>query len=115
LVVSKQLRVYLTVDAQTKALLEEWANQQGRNVTNLASWIVEREMRRAVASGEFKSTQTSEDSLELLRSFFDAVAAGRFYSDSDLARLATEVEIDVNHLIAHQNCFKKKGKAKGGN
>jgi len=50
---SKQVRIYLTVEQGDKDLLEEWAESQGRTLTNLSTWVILSKMREAIASGEF--------------------------------------------------------------
>lgn len=99
-------RVNLTLTEEVIAELQQWADQTGHNVTSLCTWLVKRSLATAKEEGEFKC---KPNSLDLMRQFFDDVASGKYYSDKDLAKLATEVEIDPAHLIAHQNCFKKGG------
>jgi len=50
----------------------------------------------------------SKDSLDILRQFFDDVVDGKYYADQELATLANDLDVSVDHLIAHQDCFKKK-------
>ena len=106
---AKQIRIYLTLREETRANLERWAELQGRNLTNLATWLIEESVREAIESGELKPSEPESDSLDLIRQFFDNVADGKYYADKDLAKLANDVDVSVEHLIAHQNCFKKKG------
>lgn len=105
----KQIRIYLTLKKEVRQNLERWAESQGRPLTNFASWLVERSIKEAIDSGELKPSERESDSLDRMRQFFDDVAEGRFYPDKDLAKLAIELDISVDHLIAHQDCFKKKG------
>lgn len=106
---AKQIRIYLTIGEETRSNLERWAELQGRHLTNLATWLIEEAIREAIASGELKPSEPAKDSLDLVRQFFDDVADGKYYADKDLATLAIELDVSVDHLIAHQNCFKKKG------
>ena len=103
---AKPSRVNLTLPSEIIAELQQWADQTGHNVTSLCTWLVKRSLATAKESGEF---QCKPSSLDLLRKFFDDTANSKRYSDKELAKLATEVEIDPAHLIAHQNCFKKGG------
>ena len=108
--VTKQIRIYLTVREETRSNLEAWAEAQGRNLTNLANWLIEKAVNDAIVSGELKKTEVdpSTDPLDRVRQFFEDVADGKYYADQDLATLANELDVSVDHLIAHQNCFKKK-------
>ena len=105
---AKQIRIYLTVKEETRSHLEAWADVQGRNLTNLANWLIEKAVNEAILSGEFKPPKPSKDSLDILRQFFDDVVDGKYYADQELATLANELDVSVDHLIAHQDCFKKK-------
>ena len=105
---TKQIRIYLTVKEETRSHLEAWADVQGRNLTNLANWLIEKAVNEAILSGEFKPTKPSKDSLDILRQFFDDVVDGKYYADLELATLANDLDVSVDHLIAHQDCFKKK-------
>ena len=105
---TKQIRIYLTVKEETRSHLEAWADVQGRNLTNLANWLIEKAVNEAIVSGELKPTKPSKDSLDILRQFFEDVVDGKYYADQELATLANELDVSVDHLIAHQDCFKKK-------
>ena len=73
-----------------------------------AAFYVTTAILEARKNGELdKLLSEGSEAADLLRSFFDDVAAGRYYSDKNLAKLATEADIESSHLIAYQNCFKK--------
>jgi len=46
-------RLALTLPDSTYALLEDWADQQGRPTTSLATFILERYVADAIESGAF--------------------------------------------------------------
>ena len=104
---TKQIRISLTVKEETRSHLEAWADVQGRNLTNLANWLIEKAVNDAIVSGELKPTEPSKDSLDILRQFFDDVSDGKYHDETELATLANDLDVSVDHLIAHQDCFKK--------
>ena len=110
---TRQARVNLTLTDFIVSELQQWADQSGHTVTSLCTWLVKRSLDAAKKSKEFQSIEPSPDSLDLVRHFFDDVAVGKYYSEKDLSKLATELEVDPKHLIAHQNCFKKEGSKVG--
>ena len=110
---TRQARVNLTLTDFIVSELQQWADQSGHTVTSLCAWLVKRSLDAAKKSKEFQSTEPAPDSLDLVRHFFDDVASGKYYSDRDLAKLANEVDVSVDHLIAHQGCFQKKGEKVG--
>jgi len=110
----RQARVNLTLTDSIVDELNQWAAQSGHTVTSLCTWLVKRSLDAAKKSKEFRPTEPSTDSLDRVRQFFDDVADSKYYADQDLATLANELDVSVDHLIAHQNCFKKK-RGKVGN
>lgn len=101
-------RVNLTLSEELVSELQQWADQCGHTVTSLCAWLVKKSLLDAKKSGDFKSGES--DAIDLMRQFFDEVAAGKFYTDKNLIKLAMKLDISVDHLIAYQNCFKKQGK-----
>jgi len=110
----RQARVNLTLTESLVSELQQWADQSGHTVTSLCSWLVKRSVVAAKESKEYEPIDPSTDPLDRVRQFFDDVADGKYYADQDLATLANELDVSVDHLIAHQNCFKKK-RGKVGN
>ena len=110
----RQARVNLTLTDSIVDELNQWAAQSGHTVTSLCTWLVKRSLDAAKKSKEFRPIEPSTGSIDRVRQFFDDVASGKYYSEKDLAKLANEVDVSVEHLIAHQNCFKKK-RGKVGN
>lgn len=47
-------RVFMTLPDAVFEELEQWADQQGRPVANLAAFLVETSLRQAKERGEFK-------------------------------------------------------------
>jgi hypothetical protein len=93
------------------------SKKDGERLASKAVFFVETAITEARERGELDGLPIEDDepnNFDLVRSFFDNVAAGRFYSNKDLTLLAAEMEVDAKHLIAHQNCFKKKGGSKVG-
>ena len=109
----RQARVNLTLTESFVSELQQWADQSGHSVTSLCTWLVKRSLDAAKESKEFRSIEPLTDSIDRVRQFFDYVAVGKYYSEKDLSKLATELEVDPKHLIAHQNCFKKEGSKVG--
>jgi CopG-like RHH_1 or ribbon-helix-helix domain, RHH_5 len=106
----RQARVNLTLTESIVLELGEWADQTGHTVTSLCTWLVKRSLAQAKKAGEFQPSGDSEHggSIDIIRQFFDDVADGKYYSEKDLTKLAIEVEVSADHLIAYQECFKKK-------
>jgi len=105
---SRQARVNLTLTDEVMSDLQQWSEQSGHTVTSLCTWLVKRSLVNAKQSGEFQP-KDSDDALDLMREFFDSVAGGKYYADKDLAKLAIELDISVDHLIEHQRCYQKGG------
>ena len=99
-------RVNLTLSEELVSELQQWADQCGHTVTSLCAWLVKKSLIDAKKSGDFKSEEI--DAIDILRQFFDDVASGNYYDQKGLATLANELDVSVDHLIAHQDCFKKK-------
>lgn len=104
----RQARVNLTLTESLVSELQQWADQSGHTVTSLCSWLVKRSVVAAKESKEYEPTDSSTDPLDRVRQFFDDVADGKYYADQDLAKLANEVDVSVDHLLVHQDCFKKR-------
>lgn len=51
---AEQKRIYLTLNNERREELSEWAEQQGRPVTNLATWLIEKAIDRAKETGEYQ-------------------------------------------------------------
>jgi len=64
-------RLYLSLEEKTHAELTEWAEQQGRPVTNLATWLVEQALHKAKQTGEYvpglKQGKTTINILDIQR------------------------------------------------
>ena len=111
---TKQIRIYLTVKEETRSHLEAWADVQGRNLTNLANWLIEKAVNEAIVSGELKPTKPSKDSDSaqsesevVLNEFLDSIELGKFYSDKEISILAFEVGRSVQSLRKIQACYQK--------
>lgn len=109
----KTARVNLSLANPIAFELQQWADQSGHTVTSLCTWLVKRSLDAAKKSKEFQPIEPLPDSLDRVRQFFDDVATGNYYSEKDLAKLANEVDVSVDHLIAHQDCFQRKGEKVG--
>jgi len=53
-----QKRVYLTLSDERMEELKEWADQEGRHITNLALRLIEQSIDRAKQSGDYKPART---------------------------------------------------------
>ncbi len=83
---SDQKRIYLTLSDEKREELKEWADQQGRPVTNLASWLIEIAITRAKQSGEFKSSQSRHQDRTQINIL-------------DLQKLADQLDIPSDRLL----------------
>lgn len=82
--VSDQKRLYLTLSDKKREELKEWADQQGRPITNLATRLIETAIDKAKQSGEFKPTQQqNRTQINIL----------------DLQKLADQLEIPSDRLL----------------
>ncbi len=83
-----QKRIYLTLDDESREELKEWADQQGRSATNLATWLIETAIDKAKKSGEYKPNKTQNS------------AQGRIQITShDLQKLAGRLKIPEDRLL----------------
>ena len=111
---AKQIRIYLTVKEETRSHLEAWADVQGRNLTNLANWLIEKAVNEAIVSGELKLTgpaknsdSAQSESEVLLNEFLDSIELGSFYSDKEIAILAVQINRSLKSLHKIQACYQK--------
>lgn len=117
-------RVYLTLSEETLEELEDWAEQQGRPIANLASYLVEKSIEHAKESGEFKpkKKQTkSEDASEpelaeqrdRAQTFIQTILGQQSIDIYALGKLAADLDVDTKTLGALLK--KHNGKVKNGN
>ena len=55
-------RVYLTLADKVYEALEQWADDQGRPVANLAAYLVEKAIEQAKAEGKIPVSSPKEES-----------------------------------------------------
>ena len=90
--------------------LEKLAETKGHSPITYSNFIVKKEVERARAEGE---VPTDENVLDRLKLFFKSVSAGNYYSEADIAKLSGSLDIPVEHLAEHQECFQKRGEKVG--
>lgn len=54
-------RVFVTVPDAVYEELEDWANKQGRSVSNLTAFLVEASLREAKERGEYSSKKQNSE------------------------------------------------------
>lgn len=86
--VTEQKRIYLTLSDEKREELKEWADQQGRPATNLATWLIETAIEKAKQSGEYKPSQKKT-----------AAQKQTQFNLLDLQKLADQLEIPSDRLL----------------
>lgn len=103
--------------------LERWAEAEGNKPTSLATFLLEKAIREAIAEGKVPQEPIEEDSSKLassdLKVFLVQLACGELPTNGQLVTLAhdlgveTEMLMELRDLIRRGNGNKKEGHTNG--
>ncbi|NJO66119.1 MAG: hypothetical protein HC832_00370 [Leptolyngbyaceae cyanobacterium RM1_405_57] len=96
----KGKRLYLTLPNGIYEALERWAESEDNKPASLGAFIIEREVREAIANGKIpetkgKSTSTPTD----LKAFLSQLACGELPANGQLVTLAHDLGVETEVLI----------------